>query len=105
LGTFKEEDFGILLEEYVASTFFRIGRTKTPISLFFDAEKGGADLIIKTPVDKPIPVEVKFGVKSEKQVLKSMKKFNSPYGIVIGDFELKFEDNVLYMPRNLFLVL
>jgi hypothetical protein len=105
LGTFKEEDFGILLEEYVASTFFRIGRTKTPISLFFDAEKGGADLIVKTPVGKPIPVEVKFGDKSEKQVLKSMKKFNSPYGIVIGDFELKFEDNILYLPRNLFLVL
>jgi predicted AAA+ superfamily ATPase len=105
LGTFKEEDFGILFEEYVASTFFRIGRTKTPISLFFDAEKRGADLIIKTPVSKPIPVEVKFGDKSEKQVLKSMKKFNSPYGIVIGDFELKFEDNILYMPRNLFLVL
>lgn len=105
LGTFKEEDFGILFEEYVASIFFRIGRTKTPISLFFDAEKGGADLIIKTPVGKPIPVEVKFGDKSEKQVLKSMKKFNSPYGIVIGNFELKFEDNILYMPRNLFLVL
>jgi len=105
LGTFKEEDFGILFEEYVASIFFRIGRTKTPISLFFDAEKGGADLIIKTPVGKPIPVEVKFGDKSEKQVLKSMKKFNSPYGIVIGNFELKFEGNILYMPRNLFLVL
>jgi len=59
LGTFKEEDFGVLFEEYVASTFFRIGRTKTPISLFFDAEKGGADLIVKTPVGKPIPVEVK----------------------------------------------
>ena len=105
LGTFKEEDFGILFEEYVASTFFRIGRTKTPISLFFDAEKGGADLIVKTLVGKPIPVEVKFGDKSEKQVLKSMKKFNSPYGIVIGGFELKFEDKILYLPRNLFLVL
>jgi predicted AAA+ superfamily ATPase len=105
LGTFKEEDFGILFEEYVASAFFRIGRTKTPISLFFDAEKGGADLIIKTPVSKPIPVEVKLGDKSEKQVLKSMKKFNSPYGIVIGDFEVKFENNILYLPRNLFLVL
>jgi predicted AAA+ superfamily ATPase len=105
LGTFKEEDFGILFEEYVASAFFRIGRTKTPISLFFDAEKGGADLIIKTPVSKPIPVEVKLGDKSEKQVLKSMKKFNSPHGIVIGDFEVKFENNILYLPRNLFLVL
>jgi predicted AAA+ superfamily ATPase len=105
LGTFKEEDFGILFEEYVASAFFRIGRTKTPISLFFDAEKGGADLIIKTPVSKPIPVEVKLGDKSEKQVLKSMKKFNSSHGIVIGDFEVKFENNILYLPRNLFLVL
>jgi predicted AAA+ superfamily ATPase len=105
LGTFKEEDFGILFEEYVASAFFRIGRTKTPISLFFDAEKGGADLIIKTPVRKPIPVEVKLGDKSEKQVLKSMKKFNSSHGIVIGDFEVKFENNILYIPINLFLVL
>jgi predicted AAA+ superfamily ATPase len=64
-----------------------------------------ADLIIKTPVSKPIPIGVKLEDKSEKQVLKSMKKFNLPHVIVIGDFELKFEDNILYMPRNLFLVL
>jgi len=105
LGTFKEDDFGMLLEEYVASIFFRVSKTRHPINLFFDAEEGGADLIIKTPFNKPIPVEVKFGDKEEKQVLKSMKKFNSPYGIVIGREELRFENNILYLPWNLFLVI
>jgi len=105
LGTFKEEDIGTLLEEYVATTLYRINKTKYFFDLFFDAEKGGANFIIKQPLNKPIPIEVKSGEKGEKQVRKSMEKFKSEYGIVIGGSELRFEENILYLPKELFFVL
>jgi len=75
------------------------------LTYFFDAEKGGANFIIKQPMGKPIPIEVKFGKKGEKQVRKSMEKFNSSYGIIIGSIDLKFENNTPYLPKELFFVL
>ena len=95
----------MLLEEYVATTLYRINKTKYFFDLFFDAEKGGANFIIKQPLNKPIPIEVKSGEKGEKQVRKSMEKFKSEYGIVIGGSELRFEENILYLPKELFFVL
>jgi hypothetical protein len=73
LGTFKEGDIGILLEEYVASTLHRINKIKYFFDLFFDAEKGGANFIIKQPMGKPIPIKVKFGKKGKNKLGKVWK--------------------------------
>jgi Predicted ATPase (AAA+ superfamily) len=109
LGTFKESDIGFLLEEYIASTLYKIQITHnmSNINVFYDPNKNSADFLIKTFENKIIPIEVKFGKdkNAEKQVRNSMKRYNAEYGIIIGDYELEFRDNILYMPKELFLIL
>jgi len=110
LGTFKEsEDIGLLFEEYIASTLYKIQITHNMLNIkvFYDPNKNGVDFLIKTNNNKIIPVEVKFGKsqKGEKQVRNSMKTYKSNYGIIIGDHELEFRDNILYMPKELFSIL
>jgi len=109
LGTFKESDIGFLLEEYIASTLYKMQITYNMLNMkvFYDPNKKGSDFLIKTFENKIIPIEVKFGKdeKGEKQIENSMKRHNSEYGIIIGDYELEFGDNILYMPKELFLIL
>ena len=109
LGTFKESDIGFLLEEYIASTLYKIQITYNMLNMkvFYDPNKKGSDFLIKTNNNKIIPIEVKFGKsqKGEKQVKNSMKRYKSNYGIIIGDHELEFRDNILYIPKELFLIL
>jgi len=109
LGTFKESDIGFLLEEYIASVLYKIQITHNVLNtkVFFDPNKNSADFLIKTSNNKIIPIEVKYGKsqKGEKQVRNSMKRYNSEYGIIIGDCDLEFKDNILYMPRELFSIL
>jgi predicted AAA+ superfamily ATPase len=109
LGTFKESDIGFLLEEYIASTLYKIQITHnmSNIRVFYDPNKNSADFLIKTFKNKIIPVEVKYGKdkNAEKQVRNSMKRYNAEYGIIIGDYELEYKDNILYMPKELFLIL
>jgi predicted AAA+ superfamily ATPase len=104
-GLLKEKDKGILLEDYVASILYRLKNTYKNFDIFYDSEKGGANFIILPFNDKPIPLEIGYGDKSEKQVISSMKKFNSKFGILISEKELKFENNILYIPKELFFVL
>jgi len=109
LGTFKESDIGFLFEEYIASTLYKIQITNNMLNIkvFYDPNKNSADFLIKTSNNKIIPIEVKYGKdkNAEKQVRNSMKRYNAEYGIIIGDYELEFRDNILYIPKELFLIL
>jgi len=109
LGTFKESDIGFLFEEYIASILYKIQITHSMsnMKVFYDPNKNSADFLIKTNNNKIIPVEVKYGKsqKGEKQVRNSIKRYNAKYGIIIGDYELDYKDNILYMPKELFLIL
>ena len=109
LGTFKESDVGFLFEEYIASTLYKIQITNNMLNIkvFYDPNKNSADFLIKTSNNKIIPIEVKYGKNknAEKQVRNSMKRYNAEYGIIIGDYELEYKDNILYMPKELFLIL
>ena len=109
LGTFKESDIGFLLEEYIASTLYKmqIIYNMSNMRVFYDPHMNSADFLIKTNNDKIIPIEVKFGKdkNAEKQIRNSMKRYNAEYGIIIGDYELEYKDNILYIPKELFLIL
>ncbi len=115
LGTFKESDIGFLFEEYVASTLYKIQniydyyelRNKPRIWVFYDSHENSADFLIKTNNNKIIPIEVKYGKgkNAEEQVRNSMERYKAEYGIIIGDYELEFRDNILYIPKELFLIL
>jgi len=34
-----------------------------------------------------------------------MKRYKSNYVVIIGDYELEYKDNILYIPKELFLIL
>jgi hypothetical protein len=34
-----------------------------------------------------------------------MKRYNGEYGIIIVDCELEYKDDILYIPKKLFLIL
>jgi len=34
-----------------------------------------------------------------------MKRYNEEYGIIIVDYELEYKDDILYIPKKLFLIL
>ena len=109
LGTFKDDDIGFMIEDYIASSLYKITKTydNSKINFFYDLNQNSADFLIRTKNNKIIPVEVKFrkNKNAEEQVKNSMKRYNSEYGIIIGDYELEYRDNILYMPRELFSVL
>lgn len=99
---------GILAENLVASTFFRLKNTiSKPNGIFYPAEKGMADFIITTFEGDKIPVEVGAGKKGTKQVEKTMNAYNCEYGIVVSKATnlIKKEDDVIYVPLTTFSML
>jgi len=108
-GTFKDYDIGFMLEDYIASSLYKITKTydNPKIYFFYDRNENSSDFLIKTENNKIIPIEVKLGKNknAKDQVKNSMERYNSEYGIIIGDYELDYKDNILYIPRELFSVL
>jgi len=107
--SFKKDIIGFMLEDYIASSLYKITKTydNPKINFFYDPNKNSADFLIKTNNNKIIPIEVKYGKNknAEEQIENSMKRYNAAYGIIIGDYELEYKDNILYMPRELFSIL
>ncbi len=103
---YSTQIYGKLFEDVVASYLYRIKETKGLLDIKYDSEEGGTDFIIMNKTDnKNIPLEVGYGEKSDKQVLQTMKKVNSKYGILISETNLEVKNNVLYLPKELFLLL
>lgn len=96
---------GILLENFVASSFFNlaIGGNRQ-LSLFYDDnEKRNVDFIIQEGFDNPIPIEVGIGKKNKKQIKNAMNRYDSDYGIVISNSTMsieKDEDVIFISPRT-----
>ncbi len=105
VGLLKDENKGIFLEDYVASILLRLKETKKLFNVYYDSQKDGTDFIIVPLEGKPIPLEVGYGEKGLKQIKKSMEKFGSNFGILISETEFKFEGNILFLPKELFLIL
>lgn len=96
---------GILAENLVASSFFRLNNTiSKPNGIFYPVEKGMADFIITTFEGDKIPVEVGIGEKGTKQITKTMNAYNCEYGIVVSKTTdlIKKEDDVIFVPLTTF---
>ncbi len=101
----SNEYMGILAENLVASSFFRLNNTiSKPNGIFYPAEKGMADFIITTFEGDKIPVEVGIGKKGTKQVVKTMNTYNCDYGIVVSTATdlIRKEDDVIFLPLTTF---
>lgn len=107
LGAFDKNDknmFGLLAENMVASSLIRMKETiNLPTGIFYDADEEGVDFIIKDAEENIIPIEVGYGKKREKQIEKTIKKYNAKYGIIICECPtIKKENNVIYIPITTF---
>lgn len=96
---------GALLENQVASTFFRLKKTTYKgLGLFYPYEKGSVDFILNDGHDNLIPVEVGIGKKDIRQVKHAISKYKADYGIIVSNktSTIYKEDNILYLPPHLF---
>ncbi|WP_323736950.1 AAA family ATPase [Methanosphaera sp. ISO3-F5] len=96
---------GILLENYIASTLFKlIKQHGDSIEIYYDPKKGGVDFIIKDLTNKPVPIEVGIGKKNKKQIKSAIKKYNADIGIIISDKtdSIIKDENIIYIPYTTF---
>lgn len=97
---------GKFLEDIVALSIHRHLGEPQLAHLNYDSAKGGADFIMQLGM-KNIVLEVGYGKKGIKQVVNSMKKYSSIYGIVISrdPLELVESENIVKIPLETFLLL
>ena len=107
-GKFKRssEVLGKLLEDAVFNTLKREQIfSKNVIGISYP-ESQNSDFIIKTSSGK-IVIECCWGDKDVKGIIKVMKEENASFGIIVSDNGEKFleEENILYIPKEIFLLL
>lgn len=97
---------GILAENLVASSFFKLKKTTNlPKGVFYSAETHGVDFLLHGLDGDIIPVEVGIGRdKSNDQVKRAIRKYKSQYGILISNKTQKItqDGDVIYMPLTTF---
>lgn len=107
LGAYDTKDrniFGVLAENLVASTFFRMKETvNMPVGVFYDSDKEGVDFLIQKVTGEIVPIEVTIGKKGGSQIKKAIKKYKFKYGIIISNTpEVSMKNNTIYMPITFF---
>lgn len=100
----NREMLGALVENMAASYLVRMKETiNMPTGIFYDADDGGADFIIKDAKENVIPIEVGYGKKGKKQIENAIKKYKSKYGIIICECpKIKKEGKIVYIPFTTF---
>ncbi|MFA5431832.1 MAG: AAA family ATPase [Candidatus Paceibacterota bacterium] len=97
---------GSLLEDTVGMYLNRILPKLGESSLTYDVSEGGADFIISFG-NKKIVMEVGTGKKGYGQILKTARRINSKYGLVISNDELEHSEeyNSVKIPLKYFLLI
>ena len=105
----KTAYFGKLLENYVASSFHDLdNRSITPFKIYYDDNNRNnhknVDFIVQRGLEKAIPIEVSCGNKDSSQIRRAIKKYKSPYGIIISNnvSNIVKEDNIITIPPEIF---
>ena len=96
---------GALAENYVASSLLKMNqRTFKLMGLFYPTEKGSTDFLLRTKLDDIVPIEVGIGRKTKSQVVKTIKKYDCKYGILISNrhYRIKQENNIIHIPLTSF---
>lgn len=98
---------GKLLEDCVGSHLYREFILRGGGAFRYDSAQGGADFILQIGNKKQILIEVGLGKKDRKQVLNSMNRINSDYGIVFSDSELAIdqEKKIISVPLDYYFLM
>lgn len=103
-----EEARGKLLEDIAGMYLNRILYRQKEVHLNYDAESGGADFIVGFG-NRDIVIEVSTDKKTIKQVVNTMNKIKSTYGIVISEkqdtLDMNEEYNIVKIPFKYFLLM
>ena len=106
--TLNTEDIGVLWENAVGSTLYKLCYTTGTIyNLFYDARKEtNVDYLLQNPLSgKIIPFEVGMN-KDNAQIKNAIEYYNSSYGIVVSDFpEITIVDKFIKVPFWVFFYL
>lgn len=84
---------GKLLEDSVGAHLYREFILKNDGALRYDNSQNGADFILQIANKKQIIIEVGLGKKDRKQILNSMERINSDYGIVFSSNPLVIDQD------------
>ena len=96
---------GILAENLVASSFFRLNKTiSKPNGIFTPTQKGMSDFIVTSFEGDKVAVEVGIGKKGISQVKRTMNKYNCQYGVVVSSATnlIKKEGEIIFLPLTTF---
>jgi hypothetical protein len=98
---------GKLLEDSVGAHLYREFILRSDGVIRYDSAQGGADFILQIGNDKKIVIEVGLGGKDKKQVMNTMQKIKSDYGIIFSDSELMLdkEENVISIPLDYYFLM
>ena len=98
---------GKLLEDSVGSHLYREFILRSDGIIRYDSAKGGADFILQIGNNKKIVIEVGLGNKDKRQVISTMRKIKSNYGIIFSDTGLKFdkETNIVSIPLDYYFLM
>jgi len=104
--TDTNEMYGSLLEDVVAMHLHRLERLRRTMGVEFDPSDGCADFILTLKDRSSIVIEVGYGHKGVDQMLRSAEHCRCKYGIVIANdpLELRADDNIVIVPKELFLL-
>ena len=86
----------------------RNGYREKEVHLNYDAESGGADFIVGIGSNNVV-IEIGTNKKTSKQVIQTMKKIKSSYGVIISEryniLEVSENHNITKIPFKYFLLM
>jgi len=92
---------GMLAENYVASTLFKMNQMSYPfMGLFYPPEKKGVDFLLRTKLDDMVPIEVGIGKKTKSQLTRAINKYDCDYGVLISNrySTIQRHNDIIYIP-------
>jgi len=98
---------GKLLEDSIGSHLYREFILRGDGIIRYDSAQAGADFILQIGNSKKIIIEVGIGKKDKRQILNTMSKIKSDYGIVFSATELNYDevDNIISIPLDYYFLM
>lgn len=98
---------GKLLEDSIGVHLYREFIVRGAGVIRYDSAQGGADFVLQIGNVRKIVIEVGFGNKDKKQVMATMKKIKSEYGILFSSTPLAFDatEKVINIPLDYYFLM
>lgn len=96
-----------LLEDSIGAHLYREFILRSDGIIRYDSAEGGADFILQIGNAKKIVIEAGLGKKDKRQVISTMRKIKSDYGVIFSNTDLKIDKNinVVSVPLDYYLLM